>query len=116
MKPCPTTIPLACTHGKDGDADLKRHCCGIHRLPILSALSRSKAVQEVVEVMVWDNLIRQWEKKRKTEYSERVGSERHDGQSSSYLFLQAFGGLYSALPGDLLDAAHTVNRLYTTSR
>ena len=35
MKLCPTTIPLACTYGRDGDANLKCPCCGIHRLPIL---------------------------------------------------------------------------------
>ena len=59
IKPCPKMIPLVCTHRHNGNEKLKCRCCGVHRIPILSALSQSKESKEIVQVMVWSDSIRQ---------------------------------------------------------
>ena len=72
-KLCPSYIPMRCTHGENGDPAKKCRCCGIHCLPILSALSQSKVSQEVVEAMVWGDSIRQGDKKGKQKYTKGAG-------------------------------------------
>ena len=56
---------MQCSHGENGDPTKKCRRCGIFCLLILSALSQPKVYQEVVEVMVWGDSIRQGDKKGK---------------------------------------------------
>ena len=83
-KACPKMIPLRSIHGDYGNRQLKCPNCGVNKLTILSTLSQSSKAKEVIQVMVWDDSVRQGAKDGKY-YTEEACRERNDSKAIDYL-------------------------------
>ena len=75
-KDCPEMIPLKCTHGANENKKDKCTCYGVANfLGILEALKDTEEADELVEVMIWKEAIRQGKSNRKEDTKKELHPE-----------------------------------------